>query len=64
MDLEQLLNILADRERCDFCPNAAHDCCTHCKQIDPITAADLREFYRLVGVALVDNDRRKKSKTV
>lgn len=64
MDLERLLNILADRERCDFCPDASDAYCIHCKRIDPITAADLREFYRLVGVALVDNDRRKKSKTV
>lgn len=61
MELERLLEILGDREHCEFCPDAGSDnICSRCEAVNAITATELREFYRLVGIALVEQDRRRK----
>lgn len=62
MELNRLLEITNDLERCVFCPDEnCADVCARFKKVKPITVEDLREFYQQVREALTENDslRRK-----
>lgn len=56
MKLNRLLKITNDLETCASCPDEdCTDICAHCKDIDPITAEELREYYQQVREALAEN---------
>lgn len=56
MELNRLLEITNDRERCSFCPDEDNDeMCLSCDKVKPITAAELREYYGEVRKAFKDN---------
>lgn len=56
MELNRLLEIANDRERCEFCPDEyCIDICARCDKVKPITVEDLREFYQQVREALTEN---------
>ena len=60
MELSRLLEITNDRERCEFCINADNDeTCLSCDKVKPITAEELREYYREVRKALKEDARLK-----
>lgn len=56
MELNRLLEITNDLERCAFCPDEdCTDICARCDKVKPITAAELQEYYREVRKALMEN---------
>lgn len=56
MELNRLLEIANDLERCEFCPDEyCIDICARCDKVKPITVGDLREFYQQVREALTEN---------
>lgn len=60
MELNRLLEITNDRERCEFCPDADNDeTCLSCEKVNPITAEELREYHRKVRKALAENAKLK-----
>lgn len=61
MELNRLLEITNDREQCEFCPDPTwcENICTRCNKVKPITAEELREYYREVRKALKEDARLK-----
>lgn len=56
MNLNRLLKITNDLERCAFCPDEdCTDICARCDKVKPVTAEELREYYREVNKALAEN---------
>lgn len=56
MELNRLLEITNDRERCAFCPDEdCTDICARCDKVNPITAGEMRGYYQQVREALTEN---------
>lgn len=59
MELNRLLEITNDLETCEFCPDPTwcENICTRCNKVKPITAEELREYYREVRWLISENVR-------
>ena len=57
MELDRLLEITNDREQCEFCPDPTwcENICTRCNKVKPITAEELREYYREIRKVITEN---------
>lgn len=59
-NINRLIEITVDLEQRAFCPDEdCTDICARCDKVKPITAAELREYYREVRKALVENAKLK-----
>lgn len=57
MDINRLLEITNDLERCALCPDKDYGC-EHC-DVDPDTQEELREYYQQVKETLSEHDALK-----
>ena len=58
MNINRLLEITNDLERCAFCPDEdCTDICDRCEKVKPITTKELQEYYREVRWSISENVR-------
>lgn len=49
MTKNRFRKIVADKERCEFCPDSIdEDICIKCDMVEPITVSELYDYYRTV----------------
>lgn len=59
-EIEKAIAILADKAICEFCEDCGNDeVCIKCKTVYPVTAEELRMFYKVAGQSLLEKRERE-----